>query len=74
MGESCVDVDTGNKEEETSIEVGIHTFEVFPTNPTSREERELEDCGHSVHKNWRELVSKIVVQGNIFNLNRLEKE
>ena len=57
MGESCVDVDTRNKEEEeeeeTSLEVGILTFEVFPKNPTSREERELEDCGHSVHKNWR---------------------
>ena len=26
---------------------------VFPKNPTSREERELEDCGQSVHKNWR---------------------
>ena len=52
MWESRVDVKTGYEEEE-SLELGILTFEVFPKNPTSTEERELEDCGHSVHKNWR---------------------
>ena len=52
VGESRVGLITGNEEEE-SLEVGILTFEVFPKNPTSGEEREFEDCGHSLHKNWR---------------------
>ena len=44
--ESRVDVETGNEE-------GIPTFKVIQKNPPSREERELEECGHSVHRNWR---------------------
>ena len=44
VGESCVDVDPKKH-------FDVRT--VFPKNPTSREERELENCGHPVHKNWR---------------------
>ena len=74
MGESCVDVDTRNKEEE-SLEEGILTFEVFQKNPTRREEGELEIVDILFTRIGVELVSKIVVQGNIFNLNRWrEKE
>ena len=70
MGEFRVDVETGNEGEE-SLEVRIPTFEMIQKNPSSREGRELEDCGHAVHKNWGVmLVSKIVVQGNIFKLSR----
>ena len=36
-----------------SLEVGFPTFEVIQKHRTSREERELEDCGHSVYKKWR---------------------
>ena len=39
--------------------MGILTFEVFPKNPTSREQRELEDCGHSVCKNWSGACVKV---------------
>ena len=52
VGESRADVRTGNEEEE-SLEEGIRTFEVTQKNPTSREEPELENCGHSVNKTWR---------------------
>ena len=41
-----MDVETGNEEEE-SQEVEIPTLEMIQMNPTSREERELEDCGHA---------------------------
>ena len=49
--ESRVVVKTGNEEEE-SLE-GIPTCEMIQKNTVRREEQELEDCGHSVHKNWR---------------------
>ena len=51
VGESRVDVETGNEEEE-SPEVGIPTFEMIQKNPTRREEQELEDCGHADYKSW----------------------
>ena len=47
MGESRVDVETRNEEEELPEE-GIPTFELFQENPTSRKEQEFEDCGHVV--------------------------
>ena len=51
VGESRVVVKTGNEEEE-SLE-GIPTCEMIHKNTVRRAEQELEDCGHSVHKNWR---------------------
>ena len=50
--ESRADVETGNEAEEESLE-GIPTFEMIHKNPTSREEQELEDCGHVVYRSWR---------------------
>ena len=32
--------------------MGIPTFEEVQNNPMTGEERELEDCGHAVHRNW----------------------
>ena len=49
--ESRADVETGNEAEEESLE-GIPTFEMIHKNPTSREEQELEDCGHAVYRSW----------------------
>ena len=72
--EFCVDVDTRNIEEEESPEVGILTFEVFPKNPTSREEREFKDCGHSVHKNWRGACVKDRCTRKHLQFGPLEKE
>ena len=74
VGGSRVDVDTQNEEEE-SQEAGILKFEVIQKKPTSRQERELEDCGHSVHTRIGvALVSNIVAQENIFNLNCWRKK
>ena len=49
--EPRVDVETGNEEEE-SPEEEIPTFDMIQKNPTSREEQELEDCEHAVHRSW----------------------
>ena len=46
VAESRVDVTTGNEEEEAQ-EVEIPTLEMIQKNLTSREEQELEDCGHA---------------------------
>ena len=51
VGESCVDVKTGNEEEE-SVEEGIPLFEVMQKNLTSREGQEPEDCGHADYRIW----------------------
>ena len=62
VGESRVNVKTGNEEEE-STEERIPTFEMIQKNPTSREQ------GVGVL-----FVSKIAVQGNLFKLNRWRKK
>ena len=67
VGGSRVDVGTGNEEEE-SLRARILEFEVIQEKSTSKEEREFEDCGHSVHKNWA--CVKDCCARNIFNLNR----
>ena len=50
VGESRVDVKTGNEEEE-SPEDGITTFQMIEKNPMSREQ-DLEDCGHADYMSW----------------------
>ena len=40
----------------------------------SREERELEDCGHSVHKNWRGACVKDRCTRKHLQFEPLEKE
>ena len=50
VGETRVDVKTGNEEDEKSLEEGIPTLEVIQKNLTSREELELEDCGHADYR------------------------
>ena len=65
MAESCVDVDPRN----TS---NVRT--VFPKHPTSREDRELEDCGHSVHKDWRGACVKDRCTRKRLQFEPLEKE
>ena len=73
VGESRVGVGTGTQEEE-SLEVGIPTFEMIQKNPTSREERELEDGGHSVHENWRGAYVKDRRMRKRLQFEPLEKE
>ena len=68
--ESRADVGTGNEQEE-SFEVKNPTFEEIQT-PTSREEREREDCGHSVHMNWRGACVKD--RGATVQLEELKEE
>ena len=51
-GESRLNVETGNEEEEESLESEIPTVGTNLKNPTSRAEQEREDCGHAVHRNW----------------------
>ena len=65
MVESCVDVDPRNT---SNVRI------VFPKNPTSRDERELEDCGHAVHKNWREACVKDRCTRKHIEFELLEKE
>ena len=47
---------------------------MFLKNSTSREERELEDCGHSVHKNWRGACVKDRCTRKHLQVEPLEKE
>ena len=68
VGESRVDVKTGNKGEEESLEVGIPTFEVIQKKRKTRIRR-LWTTGVGVV-----FVSKIVVQGNHLQVEPLEKE
>ena len=58
------------KEEEESLEAEIPTVEMNPKNPMSREEHEHEDYGHAFAGVGVLLVSKVVVLGDIFKLNR----
>ena len=71
--ESRVDVETGNEEEE-SLEEVIPTFEVIQKNPTCGAERELEDCGVSVHRNWRGTCVKDRCARKPLQVEQLEKE
>ena len=73
MGESRVDVETGNEEEE-SQEVEIPTFEMIQMNPTSREEQELEDCGHADYRSWCVVCVKDRCAGKHLQVEPLEKE
>ena len=72
-GESRVDVETGNEEEE-SLEEGIPTLEMIQKNPTSMKEQELEDCGHAVYKSWCVVCVKDSCAGKHLQLELLEKE
>ena len=47
---------------------------MFPKNPTTGEERELEDCGHSVHKDWRGACVKDRCTRKHLQVEPLEKE
>ena len=73
MGESRVDVETGNEEEE-SLEEGVPTFDVIQKNPTSREEREIEDCGHAVYRSWCVVWVKDRCAGKHLQFELLERE
>ena len=74
VGESRVDVETGNEGEEKSLEVGIPTFEVLQKNLTSREEQEVEDCGHAVYRSWCVACVKDRCAGKRLQFELLEKE
>ena len=75
VGESRVNVETRNGEEEESLEDGIPTLEaVIQKNPTSREEQELEDCGHAVHRSWCVVCVKDRGVGKHHQFELLEKE
>ena len=52
MGESRADVETGNEEQEESLEAEIPTVEMNQKNPTIREKQEHEDSEHAVYRSW----------------------
>ena len=52
VGESRADVETGNDEEEESLESEIPTVETNPKNLMRKAQQEREDCGHAVYRNW----------------------
>ena len=54
--------------------MGILTFEVIQKNPKSREVRELEDCGHAVHRNWCAACVKDRCARKHLQVEPLEKE
>ena len=73
MGESRVDVKTGNEEDE-SPEEGILTFEVIQKNLTSREGQEPEDCGHADYRIWCVVCVKARCAGKHLLVEPWEKE
>ena len=42
----------GNEEDEEPLEAEIPSVRINPKNPTSRKEREHEECGHAVYRSW----------------------
>ena len=73
VGESRADVDTGNEEEE-SLELKNPTLEEIQKNPTSRERENSKIVDMMFTGVGVLLVSKIVVQGSIFNMNHWRKK
>ena len=73
VGESRAGVETGNDEEE-SLVVGTPTFEMIQKNPTSREEQELEGCGHADYRSWCVVCVKDRCSGKHLQVAPLEKE
>ena len=74
MGETRVDVKTGNEEDEKSLEEGIPTLEVIQKNLTSREELELEDCGHADYRSSCVACVEDRCAEKHFKLNRWRKK
>ena len=72
MGESRVDVETRNEEE--FLEEGIPTFEMIQKNPTRREEQDWKIADTPITGVGVLFVPMIVVQENIFKLNRRRKK
>ena len=72
--ESRVDVEAGNEGEEESLEQGIPTFEVIQKNPTREKNKNPKVVDMLFTGVGMLFVSKIVVQGNIFNLNLWRKK
>ena len=52
FGESRVDVEMGNDEDEEPVAAEIPRVTMNPKNPTNKEKREREDSGHAVYRNW----------------------
>ena len=52
VGESRVDVEMENEEDEEPSEAEIPTVRMNPKNPTSGEKQEHEDSGHAVYRSW----------------------
>ena len=74
MGESRVDVEAGNEEEDKSPEEGIPTFEMIQKNPTSRKEQKFGDCGHVVCRSGCVDCVKDRCAGKHLQFESLEKE
>ena len=78
VAESRVDVEIGNEEEEKSSEEGIPTGEINTKSPTSGEEQETRRlwtcCLQELGGGGSSFVSKLVVLGNVFKLNRWRKK
>ena len=72
VGESRVDVEAGNEEEDKTPEDGIPTFEMIQKNPTSRKEQEFGDCGHAASRSG--LCVKDRCAGKHLQFESLEKE
>ena len=74
VGESRVDVETGNEEDEESFEVELPTVEVIQKNPMSGAQQEHEDCGHAVYRNWCAACVEARGVGRQLQVEPLEEE
>ena len=68
------DVETGNDEDEETLEAEVSRARMNPKNPTSREKQEHEDSGHAVYRNSRAACVEGRGVGGEHRIELLEEE